>query len=257
MKHVFLIDIDGTLVPVCGKRLSDSLLFTIKKLQKMGHVFVVATGRSLNSSQKVTGLSEFDYFACLMGLVIYDNANKKYIQKINLLNYDSLKGLINYLIKEKKLWFYKNFYADYTINDDKELISHQNLKKVTIDKVKKDLVEGNIFQIYVDGEIDEDIKNKYINDFEFIKVPGNNGNTYYDISAKNVDKSFIVDYFRKKYKDYKIVAIGDSGNDIGMFKVADISVAMGNAKDEIKAVCDVVTSSCENNGVEEFLKQYL
>ncbi|QNO15408.1 HAD hydrolase family protein [Alkalicella caledoniensis] len=35
------------------------------------------------------------------------------------------------------------------------------------------------------------------------------------------------------------VAIGDERNDIPMFKVAGLSIAMGNAEEEVKMHCDI------------------
>ncbi len=51
------------------------------------------------------------------------------------------------------------------------------------------------------------------------------------------------------------VAIGDSRNDISMLKYAQISVAMGNASDEIKAICNYVTDTVENDGVAKIISK--
>lgn len=257
MKYIFLIDIDGTLVPICTHKVLDSLVETIKNLQNKGHKFVIATGRSLGSSKKVIGADVFDYYACLMGLLIYDNVNKKYVQKINLLKNDDLNELVEYFVKEKKKWLYKDSFGDYTTLDDKEFMLYHNLKKVSIKRMKKDFEEKNVFQVFVDGEIDEKIKSKYKNKLDFIAVPNGKGSIQYDITAKNVDKGYIVKYFKENFKNYKIVAIGDSDNDLGMLKSADISVAMGDAKEKIKYLCDYVTDTCQNNGVEKFLKSFV
>ena len=44
------------------------------------------------------------------------------------------------------------------------------------------------------------------------------------------------------------MALGDSGNDESMLKMAGLGVAMGNAPDFIKGVADVVTETNENDG---------
>ena len=44
-------------------------------------------------------------------------------------------------------------------------------------------------------------------------------------------------------------AFGDGGNDIPMLRHAALSVAMGQAKDEIKAVADWIAPTCEEEGV--------
>lgn len=45
------------------------------------------------------------------------------------------------------------------------------------------------------------------------------------------------------------MAIGDSENDLDILQTAGYSVAMENAEDGIRAVCDFVTASCNNDGV--------
>jgi hydroxymethylpyrimidine pyrophosphatase-like HAD family hydrolase len=50
------------------------------------------------------------------------------------------------------------------------------------------------------------------------------------------------------------IAIGDSLNDLDMLEYAGISVAMGNAPEHIKEVCDYTTKTVEEAGVSEALK---
>lgn len=47
----------------------------------------------------------------------------------------------------------------------------------------------------------------------------------------------------------RILVIGDSHNDISMFKVAGMAVAMGNAPEEVKAASDLVAPSNDEDGV--------
>jgi len=59
----------------------------------------------------------------------------------------------------------------------------------------------------------------------------------------------------------RILAIGDSHNDISMFKIAGMAVAMGNAPREVKAATDLVAPSNDEDGVawvlrEMVLKEY-
>ena len=49
------------------------------------------------------------------------------------------------------------------------------------------------------------------------------------------------------------VAVGDSMNDEMMLKYAKTSVAMGNATDEVKAMCDIVTDTVQDNGVAKII----
>lgn len=55
----------------------------------------------------------------------------------------------------------------------------------------------------------------------------------------------------------KIVAIGDSQNDIPMFQVADVKVAVKNALDTVKSMADIVLPKDDGEGVKEFLLNIL
>ena len=54
----------------------------------------------------------------------------------------------------------------------------------------------------------------------------------------------------------EIMAIGDGENDMDMLKCAGIGVAMGNAKDHVKAVADYVTVDVDDDGVMKALKHF-
>ena len=53
------------------------------------------------------------------------------------------------------------------------------------------------------------------------------------------------------------MAIGDSNNDLSMFEKVGYSVAMENAKEEIKAVCSMTTLTNVENGVAYALNRYI
>lgn len=56
-------------------------------------------------------------------------------------------------------------------------------------------------------------------------------------------------------EEHEIVAIGDDVNDIPMLKHAGLSVAMGNARPEIKAVAQRVIGRNDDDGLAEFLEE--
>lgn len=55
----------------------------------------------------------------------------------------------------------------------------------------------------------------------------------------------------------QIIGIGDGGNDIAMLKAAGLAVAMENADDSVKSVCDIITAGNSENGVGVFIRKYL
>jgi len=85
------------------------------------------------------------------------------------------------------------------------------------------------------------------------------GNIYYDIADAEVSKGTAIEKFCEllNINLEDAVAIGDSYNDISMFKVVGCSVAMGNATNKVKQHADKVTVSNEEDGVAVFLEKLL
>ena len=52
------------------------------------------------------------------------------------------------------------------------------------------------------------------------------------------------------------LAIGDSTNDLPMFRLAKHTVCMGDGMDEVKGLCEYVTDSVMADGIEKALKHY-
>ena len=51
----------------------------------------------------------------------------------------------------------------------------------------------------------------------------------------------------------EVIAFGDSGNDLSMISAAGMGVAMGNAEPELKESADMVTASCDEDGIAKAL----
>ena len=57
-------------------------------------------------------------------------------------------------------------------------------------------------------------------------------------------------------KKENVIAIGDGHNDIEMFNIASVKVAMGNSHPELLPHANVITKSNKDKGVYLFLKDY-
>lgn len=79
-----------------------------------------------------------------------------------------------------------------------------------------------------------------------------------DINAKDVDKGkAIQDVCAYHGIDLsEVMAIGDGENDLPMFAVAGVSIAMENANAHIKDICSDTTTSYEENGVSKAILKY-
>ena len=55
----------------------------------------------------------------------------------------------------------------------------------------------------------------------------------------------------------RIMACGDSGNDLPMLRRAGVGVAMGNASPAVKAAARFVTDTNDNDGVARALERFV
>ena len=66
--------------------------------------------------------------------------------------------------------------------------------------------------------------------------------------------SAILDHYKIKVEE--TMAFGDGHNDISMMRQAPISIAMGNAIDEVKEVATYITKSNQEDGIEYACKHF-
>jgi hydroxymethylpyrimidine pyrophosphatase-like HAD family hydrolase len=57
--------------------------------------------------------------------------------------------------------------------------------------------------------------------------------------------------------EHEIASIGDQPNDVLMFKRSGLSIAMGNASDEVKAQAVAVTDSYNDEGFAKAMEAFI
>jgi hydroxymethylpyrimidine pyrophosphatase-like HAD family hydrolase len=76
---------------------------------------------------------------------------------------------------------------------------------------------------------------------------------YLDVTPPGCDKGTFVQAIAKRQgiSTDAVATIGDMQNDLAMFKNSGLSIAMGNATDDVKNLATHVTASNENEGFAE------
>jgi len=79
------------------------------------------------------------------------------------------------------------------------------------------------------------------------------------IMPPNISKGTALKMMMKDLKltAEQVVAIGDAENDLEMFAAAGISVAMGNARQQIKDAAKRVVSHCDEDGAAEAIERFV
>jgi Cof subfamily protein (haloacid dehalogenase superfamily) len=82
---------------------------------------------------------------------------------------------------------------------------------------------------------------------------------YLDITNKNANKGAVVEYLSDHVgvPTEQIVTIGDQPNDVLMFNRSGLSIAMGNASDEVKAQAKAVTDSYNDEGFAKAMERFV
>lgn len=80
-----------------------------------------------------------------------------------------------------------------------------------------------------------------------------------EITPKSVSKGQALKRYMKEnhISSDEVIVFGDGGNDIDMFHAVNLSIAMGNAADEIKKEAVFVTCSNSEDGVAKALRRFV
>jgi Cof subfamily protein (haloacid dehalogenase superfamily) len=82
---------------------------------------------------------------------------------------------------------------------------------------------------------------------------------YLDITNKQANKGAVVDFLSTHLgvPSEEIATIGDSPNDVSMFKRSGLSIAMGNASDPVKAQAKLTTESYTDEGFAKAMERFV
>lgn len=249
MIKIAFFDVDGTILKLGHKELSENTVLALRQLRENGILLCMATGRGWTTIPHFKDI-EFDLFVTFNGSYI---RNKEQVIFQNPLDNNDKNIIINNLKKMNRPLAISNERLIVTNGTDKDLedyFSMANLEMIIADNFDK-LCESNIYQIMCS-----------CNKKEYEEVLQGTTNTKItawwdkavDIIPLQCDKGNAVNQVLQYYgftRD-EAIAFGDGANDIEMLETAGIGVAMGNAKDEVKARADVVCKSVEEDGVYHY-----
>jgi hydroxymethylpyrimidine pyrophosphatase-like HAD family hydrolase len=82
---------------------------------------------------------------------------------------------------------------------------------------------------------------------------------YLDVTHKDANKGAVVEYLSRHLDvpPEEIATLGDQPNDVLMFKRSGLSIAMGNASDQVKAQATVTTDSYNDEGFAKAVERFI
>lgn len=242
MRVLYVSDLDGTLLNK-NQELDVDTCKQINQLIDKGINFTISTGRG-DSTKNILKDVHFKYpIMILNGTLNYDFDNKKYVDKMPIPNDVVIK-----IMQALKNFDYKTFEIQTIFGGQVKRIGINNWDK------KSDCLALNILHNTEKSQELSQIlsKIKGINFFIHKKVYSN-GESFCDIVLENISKASRLKIFKEKYNFDKVIAFGDSENDLPLAESADEFYAVENAAEIVKKKATDVIGSCYENGVVKFI----
>lgn len=252
----FFIDIDGTLLAEVNGKISDTVISAIREAKRDGHTFFINTARPFWMVPEKTFPSDvFDgicsgcgTYISYHGKAIYqsfisDEALKTLFTDIESYGMADFSSIIESF---ETTYYHGPKRPEYSLLGYKKLGAAKNIG-ATVNNIK-----AQKFSFYKTAdELPASLLNKLQEKLSVMQHP-----TYLEVAQKGFSKAAAIKLTENvlNIPHETTVAIGDSMNDEEMLKYASVSVAMGNAPEKLKAFCDLVTDTAENDGVAKAVK---
>lgn len=263
-------DLDGTLLDE-KKNVSKRNLDALHRAAQKGILFVPATGRIWTAlPQPILDLPFLKYAITVNGAGVADCVEDRILYKAEIPNERAIQ-LCEYMRQvgtHYDCYMDGRGYMDQYYYDRIDEFCRENFRDL-VRRTRKpvpDLVEflktqGDVQKVQMffnDMELREhimkDLPEKFpdmavttsvVNNIEVNAADGNKGNALCILCTHlGIDMS-------------QVAAFGDGINDITMLEAAGVSVAMGNAGEEVKQAARYVTLTNEEDGVADFLEKYV
>ena len=218
---IFAVDIDGTITDNKGGRVDLDALAALRYLVKLGHKVIYVTGRSSIEAYVLS------VFGGTTRIAVGENG-----------------GIITSGPNEHKL-----------IGNKQECIKAFEFLKTKIPEAVEKPVFPRITEIVLERNFDVSLGKKIFADNTF-EVQLTDSQYAYHINSKGVDKANgfleVMNMFSATKED--VIAIGDSETDVPLFKLARVSVALGNAPEDVKSKATISVEGHAGDGVIEALE---
>ncbi|MDR0962335.1 MAG: Cof-type HAD-IIB family hydrolase [Mediterranea sp.] len=259
MIKALFFDIDGTLVSFHTHVVPASAVEAIATARAAGIKIFIATGRPTVIINNLAPLQErglIDGYITMNGAYCFVDDEIIYKSAIPATDAHTLAHL------SQTMNFPCIFVSEHAISvcqpsDEVTQVFREFLKVDHIPMATPDtVVQQEVFQIspFITVEQEADI---------LPQLQGCESNRWFpsfaDLTARGNNKQHGIDHIIRRFGIdlEETMAFGDGGNDMGMLQHAHIGIAMGNARDEVKAVADYVTDTVDNDGIAKALAHFL
>ena len=263
-------DLDETLLNDDHVVPESNIYWIQKAVKERGVKFVPATGRGyMQILPELTQLGlkdmEGEYVLSFNGAALTENKDNRIIE-FNGLGFDKMKEIFEFGLKQDVcIHVYTNdtLYIYNLSESEAERIKHQKLEVVypkenTVDFLKDATIAKILYQ-NVDVPYLMSLEPKMTDITKGCSV-SYSSNRYMEFNKEGVDKGVGLQHLADQLgiKIEETIAVGDNYNDMAMLEKAGLSVAAGNAVEDVKKACDYTTHADNNEGVvAELIKKFI
>lgn len=265
------LDLDGTTLNSLS-RISEKTAYTLKKAVENDVHVVVATGRAMVTlPEEIREIEGIEYAITSNGAIITELATDKILYRNFICKdaisavYETLKGK-NMLIEvfiDGRAYIEKQVYdnvksfglgkkgEEYVINTRTPYTGLMKLMLENADRIEN-------INICFRSQEEKEAMRKELLKLSDVSITSSMHHNL-EIIGKTTDKaSAVVEMCgRLGIEKHQVMACGDSHNDMGMLKMAGISVAMGNAVHELKELSHFITDTNDGDGVAKAVEYVL
>lgn len=274
---ILCLDIDGTLFN-SQKNISEKTKEGLINFQKQGNRIILASGRPTQGIMHIAYELEMEAYHGLLisynGSQVYDLTTKEVVfnQAISI---EDSKKVIHHCKQFDQLHIMVDYEDSFYVEDVYDCMIQKDGKPFNI--IQYEAREGHMllkevwdledFVYFPTNKILTTADPSYLQKHyqEISKPFKENLNSmftadfYYEFTAKGIDKAKALSFIQEKYgldsKD--MIAFGDGQNDQTMLQFAGIGIAMENAVESLKEVADLITKSCDDDGIIYALEELL
>ena len=256
-------DVDGTLVTSHDKALTARAVAAVKALHERGIVFTIVSSRPPRGLRKLFGpLGLTEPMGCFNGGVIVGPDLKIITQ--HLLSPETARRAVDMLDKRGvQPWVFSG--DDWLVRDlAAPYVAHEQLTLGFPPKQVSDFGSALDTTAKIVG-VSEDFAALARCETEVGALLGKEASVarsqkyYLDITHPLANKGVAVTEMTNLLKIplAEVAVIGDGGNDVAMFALGGLSIAMGNASPEVQAKATLVTGTNDREGFADAVEKFI
>lgn len=258
-------DIDETLISR-DQKVPERNKEAIKKAIDKGIIITLATGRGpyevFDIPEQAGVIADDRYIICCNGAVIMNVKTKKVVDLVDM-DFDYARKIFAFAYENNLTFYLYTLDKKYGINlSDDSIVAEKHINILDTDNIEF-LKDETVLKLI--------IKNTDMNKLQALEVDiaklsnyeleiSYSSNMYMEINAKGVNKAValkkVCDYYGIDLKD--VLAIGDNHNDVAMLEEVGRSVAVKNARLQVKQTADYITQQDNSKGaVGEAIEKFV